>query len=87
MLMKAQLETLFYQYHVSAVISGHVHAYERSFPVFNDTVVSDGVQYFNIGDGGNREGHAGPYVDPSPSWSAYRLFYFLLIFFFIYCYY
>ena len=32
------LESLFYQHGVDIVITGHVHAYERSFPVYNGTV-------------------------------------------------
>jgi len=35
---KQNLEALFYQYGVDIVITGHVHAYERSYPVFNGTV-------------------------------------------------
>jgi hypothetical protein len=30
-------------------MSGHVHAYERSHPVYNGQPTSDGVVYFNIG--------------------------------------
>ena len=69
---KSYFEDLFYNYRVNAVFSGHVHAYERSFPVYNGTVQKGGIQYFNIGDGGNREGHAVGYHEPSPAWSAYR---------------
>ena len=39
------------------VISGHVHAYERSHPIFNGTVRTDGVTYITIGDAGNHEGN------------------------------
>ena len=36
--------------------AGHVHAYERTFPV-NDYVVDPcGVRYLTVGDGGNIEG-------------------------------
>ncbi len=35
---KEYLEALFYKYGVDIVITGHVHAYERSFPVYNGTV-------------------------------------------------
>ena len=51
---------------------GHVHAYERSFPVYNDTVRADGITYVVVGDGGNREGLATDYIEPPPAWSAYR---------------
>jgi len=35
---KQNLEPLFYQHGVDIVINGHVHAYERSYPVYNGTV-------------------------------------------------
>ena len=35
---KQNLEALFYQHGVDIVINGHVHAYERSYPVYNGTV-------------------------------------------------
>jgi hypothetical protein len=54
--MKKNLESLFYKYHVNIVISGHVHAYERSYPVFEGSVRTDGVTYVTIGDAGNHEG-------------------------------
>ena len=33
-LMKESMESLFYKYKVNLIISGHVHAYERTFPVY-----------------------------------------------------
>jgi Calcineurin-like phosphoesterase len=54
--MRQNLEDIFYQYKVNVVFSGHVHAYERTHPVYNDIVRTDGVVYITIGDGGNREG-------------------------------
>ena len=53
------------------VYAGHVHAYERSHPVYANTTVGDGITYINIGDGGNAEGHATSYYE-TPSWSAYH---------------
>ena len=47
-------------------------SYERTYPVFQDKRVDDGVVYFTIGDGGNREGHAVTYDAIPPEWSAYR---------------
>ena len=35
---KEHLEQLFYNNAVDIVVSGHIHAYERSFPVFNGVV-------------------------------------------------
>ena len=70
--MKRSMESLFYQYSVNIAFQGHVHAYERSFPVFEGNVDSKGTIYITIGDGGNKEGHAEDYVQPTPDWSAYR---------------
>ena len=47
---------MFYENHVNLVISGHVHAYERSYPIHHSTVRTDGVTYIGIGDAGNKEG-------------------------------
>ena len=38
------------------MISGHVHAYERSYPIHQSAVRTDGVTYIGIGDAGNKEG-------------------------------
>jgi predicted phosphodiesterase len=64
-------EELFYEHNVSLVLTGHVHAYERSHPVYRNTTRKNGPTYIVIGDGGNREGHASDY-GPRPSWSAFR---------------
>ena len=57
-----------------ALFAGHVHAYERTLPVAEGGKVDErcGIPYIVIGDGGNREGLAGDYVDPTPAWSAFR---------------
>uniref|UniRef100_K3WGB9 Purple acid phosphatase n=1 Tax=Globisporangium ultimum (strain ATCC 200006 / CBS 805.95 / DAOM BR144) TaxID=431595 RepID=K3WGB9_GLOUD len=70
--MKHNMEDLLYEHKVDLVISGHVHAYERSFPVYKGDVINDGIVYWVVGDGGNREGLAPTYLDPQPSWSAFR---------------
>ena len=53
---------------MNLVLAGHVHAYERSHPVYMNKTVEDGVRdgivYINIGDAGNREGHAAEYIFP-----------------------
>ena len=59
--MQESLEPVFMQYGVDLVLSGHVHAYQRSHPVYKGEVVADGSKapvYVVLGDGGNREGHA-----------------------------
>ena len=71
-LMREAMEGLFYRHRVNVAFAGHVHAYERSYPVYRDEVVSDGTVYITIGDGGNAEGHASEYVYPTPGWSAFR---------------
>jgi hypothetical protein len=60
-------------YGVSAVFGGHVHAYERSRPVFNNSVLPPGrgsMTHFNIGDGG-ADLYTG-WLSPQPAWSAFR---------------
>jgi len=70
-LMRDSMEHLFLDNHVNIVFAGHVHAYERSFPIYQNITAANGVVYVTIGDGGNREGHASGYRE-QPDWSAYR---------------
>eukprot|EP00668_Euglena_longa_P004889 GGOE01005730.1.p1 GENE.GGOE01005730.1~~GGOE01005730.1.p1 ORF type:complete len:527 (-),score=103.30 GGOE01005730.1:288-1868(-) len=70
--MRSDVEELFYNAGVDVVVSGHIHAYERTFPVFQNDVNLCGPVYLNVGDGGNREGTVRPWVDPQPAWSAFR---------------
>eukprot|EP00929_Paragymnodinium_shiwhaense_P029359 TRINITY_DN16836_c0_g1_i2.p1 TRINITY_DN16836_c0_g1~~TRINITY_DN16836_c0_g1_i2.p1 ORF type:complete len:391 (-),score=29.16 TRINITY_DN16836_c0_g1_i2:136-1278(-) len=65
-------EDLFFQHSVSLVLSGHVHAYERSFPVYHNVTRAGAPTYIVIGAGGNREGHSPAYTSQKPTWSAYR---------------
>ena len=67
-------EDLMHDYKVDLILAGHVHAYERSYPVYHNQVVGpeDGTVYVTCGDGGNREGHAVPWKYPEPEWSAFR---------------
>ena len=66
-------EPLLYEAGVDLVLSGHLHAYERSHPAFNGTANRCGPVYLNLGDGGNREGAPpGRYFEPPPDWSAFR---------------
>jgi hypothetical protein len=66
------IEDLLYANKVDLVISGHIHAYERSCKLKNYTCDSNGPLYITVGGGGNREGLALPWVEPQPSWSVYR---------------
>lgn len=81
--MRSAFESWFVENKVDVVFAGHVHAYERSYPVsnvlFNLTndacrpiYNEDAPVYVVIGDGGNVEGLAVPYMEPQPEYSAYR---------------
>ena len=70
-LMRDSMEKLFYKYNVNIVFSGHVHAYERTYPVFRNQTDVYGTVYVTIGDGGNLEGLDYKYYD-QPKWSAFR---------------
>jgi hypothetical protein len=69
--MRAIYEPLFHDAQVDLVFAGHVHAYERMFPVYNNKTMAGATTFINIGDGGNREGPATGYFK-QPEWSAYR---------------
>ena len=70
-MMKDSMEELFYKNNVNIVITGHVHAYERTYPVYKNESDGKGIVYITIGDGGNLEGHSYNYYD-KPVWSAFR---------------
>uniref|UniRef100_A0A7S2GGI2 Purple acid phosphatase C-terminal domain-containing protein n=1 Tax=Haptolina brevifila TaxID=156173 RepID=A0A7S2GGI2_9EUKA len=61
-----------YAYRTDLVLSGHVHAYERTKAVFDGCLDDCGITYLNLGDGGNREGAYVPWLMPQPAWSAFR---------------
>ncbi len=56
-LLRLSIEPLLYSYGVDIVLSGHVHSYERTAPVYNDIPNECGAVYLVIGDGGNYEGN------------------------------
>ncbi|KAF3605952.1 hypothetical protein DY000_02049669 [Brassica cretica] len=70
--MMAEMEPLLYASGVDIVFTGHVHAYERTKRVNNGKSDPCGPVHITIGDGGNREGLARKYKDPSPEWSVFR---------------
>lgn len=70
--MKKAMEPLLYQNNVNVAFMGHVHAYERTYPTYQNQTNDMGTTYINIGDAGNHEGHATTYLEPTPEWSAYR---------------
>jgi hypothetical protein len=70
--MRWRLEQAMYDAGVDVVLSGHIHAYERSHPVFNRTRAACGPVHLCVGDAG---AHGGPMVGwkhPTPAWSAFR---------------
>lgn len=69
--MRLSLEPILYEHGVDAVVSGHVHAYERSHHVYDNHLDECGPIYINIGDGGNHEGLDFDYYK-QPKWSAIR---------------
>ncbi|KXZ43141.1 hypothetical protein GPECTOR_100g13 [Gonium pectorale] len=58
-------EDIFYEYGVDMVFNGHVHAYERTHPMYKYQPDTCGPIYVTIGDGGNVEGPYRNYVDES----------------------
>ena len=77
------MESLLYQYDVDLAIYGHDHHYERTYPVFEENVLSTSSgnisdPYYNPpGPIHIVQGNAGRSIydgleDPQPNWSAYR---------------
>jgi hypothetical protein len=58
--MRQTYEPLLYRFGVDLVFNGHVHAYERSKPVFNWTLDDCGPMHVTVGNAGNDEGLALP---------------------------
>jgi hypothetical protein len=74
------LETLFTKYHVDLYLCGHKHNYERTFPVRNNTLLTESYHnppsFFQVitGNAGNYEG-PDPFdttTDPLPAWLSHR---------------
>eukprot|EP01061_Rhynchopus_euleeides_P000866 TRINITY_DN1060_c0_g1_i3.p1 TRINITY_DN1060_c0_g1~~TRINITY_DN1060_c0_g1_i3.p1 ORF type:complete len:433 (+),score=150.36 TRINITY_DN1060_c0_g1_i3:271-1569(+) len=71
--MRDAMEALLKKYEVDILFCGHVHAYERTYGVFNGARSDGDKLEINIGDGGNREVlPANNWEDPQPEWSAFR---------------
>ncbi|CAI7899466.1 unnamed protein product, partial [Closterium sp. NIES-53] len=72
--MRYEIEEWLHEAGVDLVASGHVHAYERSYPVYGMKRMENGCAtvHVTVGDGGNIEEIAGPFLEPQPSYSAYR---------------
>ncbi|XP_050381858.1 purple acid phosphatase 22-like [Argentina anserina] len=63
--MRIAMEELLYKARVDMVFQGHVHAYERFTRVYKNKADPCGPIYVTIGDGGNREGLALSFKDPT----------------------
>ncbi|KAH6818379.1 purple acid phosphatase 6 [Perilla frutescens var. frutescens] len=81
--MRVMFESWFVKYKVDLVFAGHVHSYERTERVSNIQYnITNGLSqpikdasapvYITIGDGGNIEGLASSFIEPQPSYSAFR---------------
>jgi len=71
-LMMQDMEPLFVKYHVNAVLSGHNHAYVRTFPMIGPNRAGNDRApiYFTMGTGGDSHSQ-GPLGPPEP-WVAHR---------------
>ena len=70
--MQQAIEDTLFEYKVDIVLSGHVHAYERSCSLYQYKCQDGAPYYITIGDGGNKEGLATGWIEPQPEWSLYR---------------
>lgn len=67
--LQSELEPLFYKYKVNINLYAHIHAYERSCPMYKNTCVADGITNVLIG----MAGIGLSTMSPSPaSWSRYH---------------
>ena len=71
--MQAAMEPLFQAYGVNLVLNGHVHAYERSYPVFQFNPTPAAPVYVVVGTGADSI-HDNVWLNQTiqPIWSAYR---------------
>lgn len=70
--MRLSYEELLYKYRIDISFTGHIHAYERTAPMYNFSVVDDGFVTLVVGNGGNGEGLYDSWRDPQPVWSLHR---------------
>jgi len=69
--MRVSMEELLYRHRVDVVFVGHLHAYERTMPVYANRTRCDGPVHITIGDAGNHEGPACGWF-AEPDWEAMR---------------
>lgn len=70
--MRLAYEPMLYNAGVDLVLTGHVHAYERSAPVYDGQIDDCGPIHLTLGDGGNREDVSTTWARPQPPWSLFR---------------
>ncbi len=68
--MMQSMESLFVQYQVNMILSGHNHAYVRTFPMIGQAIDPHGPIYLTIGTGG--ESHAQGPLRSHDAWVAHR---------------
>lgn len=70
-LARKYLEELFYKYNVNFVLSGHLHAYMRTKPIYNNRSDKKGPIHVMLGNGGRQANT--PYFHEEPEeWIAVR---------------
>merc|ERR1712203_928041 len=72
--MRQSMESILHAHAVDFVFVGHVHAYERTQPIYKNETKCDGPVYITIGDGGNHEGPACPWGPWDYEWSVLKEF-------------
>jgi len=72
--MREAMEGLMYAHKVDIVLVGHLHAYERTAPVYANRAQCDGPVHIVIGDAGNHEGPACGWKLEEPDWEVIREF-------------
>ncbi|PKI32109.1 hypothetical protein CRG98_047500 [Punica granatum] len=70
--MREAMEELLFKARVDLVFAGHVHAYERFTRIYDNNANACGPVYVTVGDGGNREGLALSFKNPSSRLSLFR---------------
>ncbi|EFA76035.1 hypothetical protein PPL_10614 [Heterostelium album PN500] len=76
-LIEATVGSLFQKYNVDIFLAGHTHAYERTYPVYQQLNIGNydypgGTVHMVIGTPGNQEGLDKDFIYPTPDWSASR---------------
>ena len=69
--LKKQTEDFLYASGVELVLTGHVHCYERTTPVYKNSADASGPVHIMQGSSGNREGNNG-FPEDVQAWSAAR---------------